>query len=86
MSLVLPRIVAKHKCLEGGTTDGVINWGPPDSNWNPWINQPVLIEGAEEYQVISFVLGAVLQWLLSLLLFVMPVVSSTVNNVVAKEV
>eukprot|EP00795_Rhopilema_esculentum_P010875 gene10875-19698_t len=51
VSLVLPRIVAKHKCLEGGTTDGVINWGPPDSNWNPWINQPVLIEGAEEYQV-----------------------------------
>ena len=30
----------------------IISWGPPDPNWNPWLNQPVIIEGAEEYQVI----------------------------------
>lgn len=30
---------------------GIIEWTPPDMNWNPWINQPLIIEGAEEYQV-----------------------------------
>ena len=30
---------------------GVVQWAPPDRDWNPWINQPLTIEGAEEYQV-----------------------------------
>lgn len=30
---------------------GVIEWTPPDMNWNPWISQPMIIEGAEQYQV-----------------------------------
>lgn len=30
---------------------GVVEWTPPNMNWNPWINQPMIIEGAEEYQV-----------------------------------
>ena len=34
---------------------GIVEWSPPNMNWNPWINQPVIIEGAEEYQVISSV-------------------------------
>ena len=30
---------------------GIVEWTPPNVNWNPWINQPMIIEGAEEYQV-----------------------------------
>jgi len=30
---------------------GIVEWTPPNMNWNPWINQPMIIEGAEEYQV-----------------------------------
>lgn len=32
---------------------GVLTWGSPHPNWNPWLNQPVIIEGAEEYQVLQ---------------------------------
>ena len=28
-----------------------MEWTAPNMNWNPWINQPMIIEGAEEYQV-----------------------------------
>ncbi len=51
VSLVLPPIVADHKPMDHDDT-GIINWAPPDINWNPWINQPTVIEGAEEYQVL----------------------------------
>ena len=30
---------------------GIVEWTPPNMNWNPWINRPMIIEGAEEYQV-----------------------------------
>lgn len=30
---------------------GIVEWTAPNMNWNPWINQPMIIEGAEEYQV-----------------------------------
>ena len=30
---------------------GIVEWTQPNMNWNPWINQPMIIEGAEDYQV-----------------------------------
>ena len=33
---------------------GIVDWTPPNMNWNPWINQPMIIDGAEEYQVDLF--------------------------------
>ena len=29
--------------------NNVISWEPPNSSWNPWISQPTVVEGAEEY-------------------------------------
>ena len=52
VSLVLPPIEAEHREIDDGDQVGVLTWEPPDSNWNPWLNQPVIFEGAEEYQVI----------------------------------
>ncbi len=49
---MLPPIIAEHKPMEGDDTR-IIQWTPPDINWNPWINQPTVFEGAEEYQVKS---------------------------------
>ena len=42
----------EHKSMDDTNEVGIITWAPPDPNWNPWLNQPVIIEGAEEYQVI----------------------------------
>ena len=28
-----------------------MEWSSPSMDWNPWVNQPTVIEGAEEYQV-----------------------------------
>lgn len=49
INLQLPPIPAKFDNLL--TDDGrqVINWEPPNPDWNPWISQPTVIEGAEEY-------------------------------------
>ena len=30
---------------------GIVEWTQPNMKWNPWINQPMIIEGAEDYQV-----------------------------------
>ncbi|EDO35812.1 predicted protein [Nematostella vectensis] len=49
VSLVLPP-GSKFDVEKPDNRRGVIEWAPPDRNWNPWINQPTIIEGAEEYQ------------------------------------
>ncbi|XP_074611136.1 ATP-dependent RNA helicase A-like [Acropora palmata] len=50
VSLVLPPGMAKFEDDHPVPGSGIIEWTPPDMNWNPWINQPLIIEGAEEYQ------------------------------------
>jgi len=49
VSLVLDQ-TAEHKAIDDVKGAEILTWAPPDSNWNPWLNQPVIIEGAEEYQ------------------------------------
>ena len=51
MSIVLPPGAIKFEEEAPDSGAGVIAWTPPNMNWNPWINQPTVIEGAEEYQV-----------------------------------
>ena len=53
MSLVLPPGMVKFDEQHHEEGPGIVEWSSPNMNWNPWINQPVIIEGAEEYQVIS---------------------------------
>lgn len=50
MSLALPPVAPQFNEIKQGGKE-VIKWSPPDPSWNPWINQPTLIEGAEEYMV-----------------------------------
>jgi hypothetical protein len=33
------------------SSKSVIEWTPPNLNWDPWVNQSINKEGAEEYQV-----------------------------------
>ena len=51
MSLVLPPGIVKFQDAEHEVGSGIVEWTAPNMNWNPWINQPMIIEGAEEYQV-----------------------------------
>jgi len=48
---VLPPGIVKFQDAEHEAGSGIVEWTAPDMNWNPWINQPMIIEGAEEYQV-----------------------------------
>ncbi|CAH3166121.1 unnamed protein product [Porites evermanni] len=50
VSLVLPPGMVKFDEQHHEEGSGIVEWSPPNMNWNPWINQPVIIEGAEEYQ------------------------------------
>ena len=43
--------MAKFEEGQHDSSSGIVEWTPPNMNWNPWINQPMIIEGAEEYQV-----------------------------------
>lgn len=51
VSLVLPPGIVKFQDAEHDVGSGIVEWTAPNMNWNPWINQPMIIEGAEEYQV-----------------------------------
>lgn len=48
---MLPPGIVKFQDSEHEAGSGIVEWTAPDMNWNPWINQPLIIEGAEEYQV-----------------------------------
>ena len=51
MNIVLKRENDKFDDQEKSADSGVVEWSPPSMDWNPWVNQPTIIEGAEEYQV-----------------------------------
>ena len=51
VNIVLNRVAEKFEEQTESTDAGVVEWHPPSMDWNPWINQPTIIEGAEEYQV-----------------------------------
>lgn len=51
MNIVLKRETDKFEENEESVNAGAVEWSPPSMNWNPWINQSTIIEGAEEYQV-----------------------------------
>ena len=51
MNIVLNRENDKFDDQEKSADSGVVEWTPPSMDWNPWVNQPTVIEGAEEYQV-----------------------------------
>ena len=53
VNIVLKRVSEKFDEQKETRDFGVVEWTPPTMNWNPWINQPTVIEGAEEYQVRS---------------------------------
>ena len=48
---MLPPGIVKFQDAEHEAGSGIVEWTAPDMNWNPWINQSMIIEGAEEYQV-----------------------------------
>ncbi|XP_078384818.1 ATP-dependent RNA helicase A protein-like [Oculina patagonica] len=50
VSIVLPPGMVKFQDAKHEAGSGIVEWTPPNMNWNPWINQPMIIEGAEEYQ------------------------------------
>lgn len=50
VSLVLPPGMVKFQETNPEPSSGIVEWTQPHMNWNPWINQPMIIEGAEEYQ------------------------------------
>ena len=51
MNIVLKRENDKFDDQEKSADSGVVEWSPPSMDWNPWVNQLTVIEGAEEYQV-----------------------------------
>ena len=51
MNIVLKRDNDKFDEQVQSEDAGVVGWFPPSMDWNPWVNQPTVIEGAEEYQV-----------------------------------
>ncbi|XP_028409154.1 ATP-dependent RNA helicase A-like [Dendronephthya gigantea] len=50
VNIVLKRENDKFDDQEQSVDSGVVEWTAPNMNWNPWVNQPTVIEGAEEYQ------------------------------------
>lgn len=50
VSLVLPPGMVKFQETNPEPGSGIVEWTQPNMNWNPWINQPMIIEGAEDYQ------------------------------------
>ena len=52
MNIVLKRENDKFDDDQEKSADsGVVEWSPLSMDWNPWVNQLTVIEGAEEYQV-----------------------------------
>lgn len=49
VSLKLPPIDAQFQNIHKNKGNEVISWEAPNTNWNPWISQPNVFEGAEDY-------------------------------------
>ena len=51
VDLVLPPLNVQFENVHYDDGNNVISWEPPNPSWNPWISQPTVVEGAEEYMV-----------------------------------